>query len=218
MRPVKSRVLFEQMLGRGTRVINPTDLIAVTPDAARTFPERPLRMIVPFAAGGTADCVLKTSPDIFTRIVREAFTPGPKRKYGYYVLPLLRGDRIVGRVSLERVVDPVTGEVIVECNQEMTAARLEELKKRGIDRFRVLFIDNLYVGPYLRETLLQDRVGAVVLPHQVEQVAQVVERQGDERVLRPVRALVDAQRAAVQRLGDAPAFRGVPALLDPFGA
>ncbi len=35
MRPIKSRVLFEQMLGRGTRVINPTDLIAVTPDASR---------------------------------------------------------------------------------------------------------------------------------------------------------------------------------------
>ena len=27
--------------------------------------------------GGTADCVLKTSPEIFTRIVRDAFTPGP---------------------------------------------------------------------------------------------------------------------------------------------
>ncbi|MBX3191041.1 MAG: AMP-binding protein [Labilithrix sp.] len=27
--------------------------------------------------GGTADCVLKTSPDIFTKIVREAYTPGP---------------------------------------------------------------------------------------------------------------------------------------------
>ena len=27
--------------------------------------------------GGTADCVLKTSPEIFTKIVREAFTPGP---------------------------------------------------------------------------------------------------------------------------------------------
>src|SRR5262249_29505747 len=35
LREVKSRVLFEQMLGRGTRVINPTDLRAVTPDAAR---------------------------------------------------------------------------------------------------------------------------------------------------------------------------------------
>jgi type I restriction enzyme R subunit len=33
LRAVKSRVLFEQMLGRGTRVINPNDLQAVTPDA-----------------------------------------------------------------------------------------------------------------------------------------------------------------------------------------
>jgi type I restriction enzyme R subunit len=33
MRLVKSRTYFEQMLGRGTRVISPTDLQAVTPDA-----------------------------------------------------------------------------------------------------------------------------------------------------------------------------------------
>jgi len=32
MRDVKSRVYFEQMKGRGTRVISPTDLAAVTPD------------------------------------------------------------------------------------------------------------------------------------------------------------------------------------------
>jgi type I restriction enzyme R subunit len=35
MRSVKSRVLFEQMLGRGTRVIDPTDLQQATPDAER---------------------------------------------------------------------------------------------------------------------------------------------------------------------------------------
>lgn len=33
MRLVKSRVLFEQMIGRGTRVIEANDLLAVTPDA-----------------------------------------------------------------------------------------------------------------------------------------------------------------------------------------
>jgi type I site-specific restriction endonuclease len=33
MRSVHSRVLFEQMKGRGVRVINPDDLRAVTPDA-----------------------------------------------------------------------------------------------------------------------------------------------------------------------------------------
>ena len=33
MRSVKSRIYFEQMIGRGSRVINPTDLESVTPDA-----------------------------------------------------------------------------------------------------------------------------------------------------------------------------------------
>ncbi|HLE25109.1 MAG TPA: type I restriction-modification enzyme R subunit C-terminal domain-containing protein [Thermodesulfobacteriota bacterium] len=35
MRDVKSRVYFDQMKGRGTRVISPTDFNAVTPDATR---------------------------------------------------------------------------------------------------------------------------------------------------------------------------------------
>jgi type I restriction enzyme R subunit len=34
MRDVKSRVYFEQMKGRGTRVVSPTDLASVTPDAS----------------------------------------------------------------------------------------------------------------------------------------------------------------------------------------
>ena len=29
----------------------------------------------------------------------EAFTPGPKRRYGYYTLPILEGDRLVGRLD-----------------------------------------------------------------------------------------------------------------------
>ena len=57
------------------------------------------------------------------------------------------------------MVDESTGEVVLECNEEVSQAAVEELLKRGIKELKVLFIDNLNVGPYLRDTLLdgQDR-------------------------------------------------------------
>ena len=56
------------------------------------------------------------------------------------------------------VVDEETGEVLLECNEELTEAKLDELRERGIDEFKILFIDGLNVGRYLRDTLLADKV------------------------------------------------------------
>jgi DNA-directed RNA polymerase subunit beta len=67
-------------------------------------------------------------------------------------------EEIVGRVASTDIVDTSTGEVIVECNEEITEAKLEELRNRGIDEFHVVFIDNLHVGSYLRDTLVLDRM------------------------------------------------------------
>ncbi len=70
-------------------------------------------------------------------------------------------EEVVGKVASTDIIDESTGEVVVECNEEMTAAKLEELKERGINDFKVLFIDHMFVGPYLRDTLLQDKVNSV---------------------------------------------------------
>jgi DNA-directed RNA polymerase subunit beta len=67
-------------------------------------------------------------------------------------------DELFSKVSAYDVVDEGTGEVILECNEEVSQEKVEELIKRGITEFKVLFIDNLNVGPYLRETLLMDKI------------------------------------------------------------
>src|SRR5690606_25063166 len=65
---------------------------------------------------------------------------------------------VIGKVSAGDVVDPETGEVLLESNEEVTEVILERLREAGIEGFDVLFIDGLNVGPFLRDTLVADKV------------------------------------------------------------
>ena len=67
-------------------------------------------------------------------------------------------DELVGKVAAHDVVDKETGEVILECNEDLTEVKIDRLREAGIDQFKVLFIDGLNVGAYLRETLIADKV------------------------------------------------------------
>lgn len=67
-------------------------------------------------------------------------------------------DELTGKVSARDVIDETTGEVLLQCNEELTEAKLDELRDRGVEKVEVLFIDNLNVGPYLRNTLLADKL------------------------------------------------------------
>ena len=65
---------------------------------------------------------------------------------------------LVGKVAAHDVIDDITGEVLLQCNEELTEAKLDELREHGISSFKVLFIDGLNVGSYLRDTLIADRL------------------------------------------------------------
>ncbi|HEU4382268.1 MAG TPA: DNA-directed RNA polymerase subunit beta [Anaeromyxobacteraceae bacterium] len=69
-------------------------------------------------------------------------------------------EEVYSKISAEDVVDEASGEVLLEVNEPVSEEKIEELRRRGIDRFKVLFIDNLNVLPSLRDTLMQDKIAS----------------------------------------------------------
>jgi DNA-directed RNA polymerase subunit beta len=74
-----------------------------------------------------------------------------------FLIPIDSAD-IVGRALAHDVVDPETGEVVIGVNDVLTEDGLEEIYKRKIKKVELLYIDDLNVGPYLRNTLLSDKM------------------------------------------------------------
>jgi DNA-directed RNA polymerase subunit beta len=65
---------------------------------------------------------------------------------------------VVGRISAHDVVDSTTGEVLVQCNEELTEESIEKLKRHGVRRLEVLFTEDQPGGGPLRLTLAQDKL------------------------------------------------------------
>ena len=79
------------------------------------------------------------------------------RESGLERLPITI-EELVGKVAAHDVISPDTGEVLLQCNEEVSEDALERLRENNISEFKVLFIDNLNVGSYLRDTLLADKL------------------------------------------------------------
>ncbi len=79
-------------------------------------------------------------------------------------IPILDDDLVAAdspagaRVAAHDVVDMNTGEIIVETNESLTPESLQAIRERGIEEVEVLFIDNVNVGSFLRDTLLVDKI------------------------------------------------------------
>ena len=67
-------------------------------------------------------------------------------------------DYVIGKVAAEDIFDPIEGDVLAEVNEEITPEVLKEIVERGITSFKVLYIDNVNVGSFLRDTLNLDKI------------------------------------------------------------
>ncbi len=100
----------------------------------------------------TGEVLVKADKKLGTGLVRKI------NKAGLEHLPLGEDD-VIGMVVAHDVIDMNTGEVIAECNEELTEESLQLIRDRGIKEVTTLFIDRVNVGSFLRDTLLLDKVG-----------------------------------------------------------
>jgi DNA-directed RNA polymerase subunit beta len=65
-------------------------------------------------------------------------------------------DYIFGRTLAKDIVSKETGEVVIECNTEITAEVLEQFGELGITSFETIFTNELDCGPFISDTLRVD--------------------------------------------------------------
>jgi len=65
---------------------------------------------------------------------------------------------LLGRVTADDVVDPETGEILVEGNQEMTQDVLDGLREKGVREIECLVLHAPGVSTTIRDTMLLDRI------------------------------------------------------------
>ncbi len=111
---------------------------------------------------GLKASVTITAPDTKELIIKEGgkITRGSIRKMeasGIKTIPITK-EEIVGRITLKDIIDPSTGEVILDGNEIISEEAFNKIFSLKIDSISLLFIDSVHYLPSLRDTLLTDKV------------------------------------------------------------
>ncbi|MBI4373635.1 MAG: DNA-directed RNA polymerase subunit beta, partial [Deltaproteobacteria bacterium] len=67
---------------------------------------------------------------------------------------------LLGQVIAGDLVNKETGEVVAASGDVLTEEKLEEIRKQKVEEFSLLYIDHVNCGPYIRNTLLLDKVAS----------------------------------------------------------
>ncbi|NWG32672.1 MAG: DNA-directed RNA polymerase subunit beta [Rhodocyclaceae bacterium] len=65
-------------------------------------------------------------------------------------------DFLLGRVVAQNIIDPATGEILANANDEITESLLAKLLEAGVETLQTLYTNDLDRGPYISQTLRID--------------------------------------------------------------
>jgi DNA-directed RNA polymerase subunit beta len=101
------------------------------------------------AANG--EVIVEAGTKITPRLAKKLQSEGVKEL-------LVPSDELIGRYAAEDLINEKTGEIYIEAGDELTKAHLETFDVATLHELRVLDIDHLTIGAYMRNTLKADKV------------------------------------------------------------
>ncbi len=103
----------------------------------------------------TGDAIVKAGRRITRAVVKKI------QQLGLEEVPVSLDDLVAGgRVLARPIINEETGEIIIDSNTELDKAQVQRILSLGIPSIYVIFFDGFTVGPYLRNTLLIDKVSS----------------------------------------------------------
>jgi|TARA_R110002073_G_scaffold191545_1_gene350260 DNA-directed RNA polymerase subunit beta len=115
----------------------------------RLFPERLRGETTTFDILAGDKVIVESGRRVTARHIREL----EKANIEFLQIP---SEYLFGKVLAKSIIDEATGEVLVECNTELTAEVLEVLQTAKIDNFETLYTNDLDHGPFMSDTLRTD--------------------------------------------------------------
>jgi len=100
----------------------------------------------------TKELIVKEGSKMTKAVIKKMEISGIKE------IPITK-EELVGRVTLHDIIDPETGEVILERNEEIISDIVEKIFASKISQLHLLLIDGVHFLPSIRDTLLMDKIG-----------------------------------------------------------
>ena len=131
------------------------------------IPERMRGEIAAFNINHEGNLIVEEGRRITSKHIRQMLAAGLK-------LVEVPRDYLVGKILANNIIDPATGELLANVNDEITAAAIERLIENNITEIETLFVNDLDRGPYISNAMRLD-----VTTNQMEALVEIY------RMMRP---------------------------------